>query len=278
MRKWNTFAFLTFVAMTAASCRETTIVAQSPHEFYIQNGFQGYSGANDVVVTRLEGFVPEPGSIMVDSYKYRPLRSLIHFDLSKSLHKIPCDPKLDVVKAVLYLHRYKQWVITGGPVDMAIQLYSFPESHKSFLQGANFDAATGYTKPEMDNVFINSGHPGNVRQWMAFNLSRSLVQKWICDPSSNKGMVLKSGSEEDSVLMDPRGYANFFSSNATTDSAGNNVTELRPMLYIEFSDTPNGVPGEATKSNPGGRTAAPSYDPADFEPLRKFELLRDSNS
>lgn len=274
--------FLVALGFTAQACNEPTVIPTPPpseqREFFLQNGFQGYNGNKDAVLTRMTNYIEEEGQpLVVDSYKYTPIRSAIHFDLKNTPVALPaCNGKVDVVRAILYLHRIKHWIISGNH-QMGVQLFGRSEKWHSFLTLGNvWNAALNYDVPELDTTWVQdqNGHAGNNREWVAFTVPRSLIKEWICKPASNNGFVLKSASEDDYVFKDPRGYAFYFSSKATSEkkkqSDGSekvvDLTELRPLLYLQFSDAPaaGGAP------NPSGRTAGPDL----FAPLNTYQIIR----
>lgn len=244
---------------------------------YLQNGFRGYSGTLNKIITETSAYESASTDLAADSFKVRPVRSLLRFDgiaegIKRQTGAAPsCDANFEINQAILYLRQNKYWVVQGDQ-PLAIELRAIKADAYLFDLTANWIKAgsagnwaikgSDIESEVLDSITVQ-GIPNDSADWQPFVLKRSLVRRWICNPSTNKGLALKVRGEDDYVRANPLGYAHF-----TGAFAPDTQLDYRPMLYISTYREP--VSGNGN-GNASGRIAS-SQDK--LEPMREFERRR----
>lgn len=216
-----------FALAAASGCKDEyyyTINEDSgPTEFTFQQGFAGYTGAQD---TTLQAAMPAPGSslgtshsVQILPYAFRGV-ALMRFNLtevSAALLKAGdvCEERLQVNQASLRVY------VTGTGTPGYIMLNRFKsdsprweEDSATWTQARTSTpwpapAGAGYpweysSEEYFEGVALPDGFARGM--WVEFNLPRWVVVPWICHPDQNNGFVVSysvpgTATANDSVTL-----------------------------------------------------------------------------
>ena len=229
--------------------------------FYFQDGFKGYEGTQDVEISDLWGdFNNEKLNISYTDVEGAERFSLIRFDgipdiINNELLEAgeSCVDGYNVNQAILYLYCDQTYSdIENSTLYVRFGFLSgqdplFNEESASwemanaldpwFVPGAKSQDFLG-PFPGTDNYsFKVSGVPAGTTTaeskigWMAFQLPRSLVKDWVCDPDNIRNKGMRIGLSGNAVFPRMR----FMSSDELQ-------SDLRPLLVVETEkiDTQSG--------------------------------------
>jgi len=254
-------------------------------DFYFQDGYKGYNGTNDTFLAEAGVNTnfgdDETFRVSFENTLNTSRNSVIRFsgidgittDLVESSET--CANGFHINQATLYIYLSSYVKIGLGLDQPAVQLYCgfynggsddpvFEETDATwnmanandawFVAGgvsALFDygltaAVDDYIVPvQFNEPADGSGTVG----WVAIPLPRTLVEQWVCNPESNKGMRIRL---EETELNSNSVDLTFISSESTNE-------DLRPLLVIETED----IDPATGKMAPSGK--AKDWDSMSYE-------------
>ncbi|WP_293297673.1 hypothetical protein [Allomuricauda sp.] len=253
--------------------------ADSPTvDFYFQNGFKGYEGTSDAsIISDGTGVNDEELSLDYTFTGFETIenRTLFHFDgigetiTSKLMEDgQSCSEAFYVNKATLFV--YIGYHNTEGYEDSKIKVGFYSEEDPMFVEeevnwsmaNTNDDWGDEGGRSEMwagpfsgtdDYSFVLTKGSSAAKGWHPILLPRSVVENWICNPDSNKGIRLR---------IDPLSEDIGFS-NLTMVASESELEDLRPLLIVETEN----INSTTSKSN------ATNTKSADWEDLSYEEKM-----
>ncbi|MCL6274642.1 hypothetical protein M3P19_11525 [Muricauda sp. 2012CJ35-5] len=220
-------------------------------DFYFQNGFKGYSGTQDATIDNIGGTDNgDNGITTAISFAEGSVDteySLFRFDnisqeISSALieNNQDCSSAFHLNQAILYVY-VSDFYNDSESLYIKVGFYNdedplFVEEEVTWgnasipdawdAKGGESNSWTGLF-PGTDNYSIqyNVGTQGfstSVSGWLPILLPRSVVEEWICNDVSNKGIRLRLDGDN----ADTGGSITILSSENTAE-------DLRPLLVIE---------------------------------------------
>jgi hypothetical protein len=256
-------------------------------DFYFQDGFKGYSGTHDAGIVESDPDNNYNGTNMTLLYqsigsfnrhgvvRFNGIESLTS-DLVESGET--CANGFYINQATLYIY-LSSYTKTGLGLDQpAVQLYcgfynggsddpvfeetdvtwNMANANDAWFVAGGVSALFGYgLTTALDDYIVpvqfnepvdGSGTVG----WLAIPLPRTLVEQWVCNPESNKGMRIRMNDSE----------INSNSISLNFESSESDNVDLRPLLVIETEDI-----------DPAAGKMAPSSKTKDWENMSYEEKM-----
>jgi len=268
-------------------------------DFYFQDGFKGYTGTHDATLVESDANTTYDDQVFNLRFSNNLLRhGVIRFagidetitsDLVESGET--CADGFHINKATLYLY-LSDYTKTGLGLDQpAVQLYCgfynggsndplFVETSSSWNMananeawfgaggisaGFSYGLTIGFDDYIVPVQFNEPADGSGTIGWVAIPLPRTLIEQWVCNPTSNKGMRIR--------LNDAQINSN--SINLTFESSESDNTDLRPLLVIETED----IDPAAGKMAPSSK--AKDWDNMSYEekmaPLFRYFAAKEAN-
>lgn len=230
--------------------------ADSPTvDFYFQDGFKGYEGTQDVIITPNESINE---NLLFASYnpinEDETYHTLMRFDnVSETITNAlvdngeTCEDAFYINQAVLYLYVVSYSAIDIFPLYFHFGFYNendplFSESDATWSAANQVDewSAPGGESSEWAGPFAGTddyavtyavtGTSGAIPGWVALPLSREVVNSWVCDENSNKGFRIRLSHSGSTVA-----FVSFAASDQTE------ILEFNPVLVIETEKAGSGT-------------------------------------
>ena len=198
-------------------------------DFYFQQGFKGYEGAKDVIIysdNRDPNF--SANTLAITNIGSVELISVLRFDdLNQTFNAEFGNDDWLINEAVLYLNGF--FMFTNQEVaDLQINLLDSvaPLFDQTVVTFQTANASENWSDPFGPSPTLSypfsyprsiRANPSIIGETFALRLSRSIVERWTKNAATNKGIVLE-------II--------FNSADCTFFSSEEDITELRPMLYI----------------------------------------------
>ncbi|MFN3138175.1 MAG: hypothetical protein ACE37L_10850 [Allomuricauda sp.] len=249
--------------------------ADSPTvDFYFQNGFKGYEGTSDAnIVSTGTGLNEDFVQLF---YSFNGLatgerRALFRFDgigdaITSQLvgEGQTCSDAFYVSKATLYVYIDSYLNATFDNLYMKVGFYGaddpiFVEEEVNWsMANVNDDWADIGAESAMwagpigsdDYPLLLPKGSGSAYGWFPIILPRSVVENWICNPDSNKGIRLR---------LDPNSDENG-QGDLRIVAKENTLEDLRPLLIVETEN----INSEASK-NGGSSTKELNWENLSYE-------------
>jgi len=184
-----------------------------------QRGINGYDLARDTAVSATLRLVSSPASLPAEMIDPADAGDRRHLLLFQGLKDRVRGENIRIVAASLGLYYYdKTWSETTYTLCAHTSTHGSRESFAPEPVGT-VDIHGDRSK---DDVRTPLG------QFVEVKLPPSLVQGWLADPSTNKGLVLRIGKPKDPPAKPKRGALYFFSNLHP-------VPALRPRLTVRYS-------------------------------------------
>lgn len=222
--------------------------ADSPTvDFYFQDGFKGYEGTSDASILSNGAGVNEDALPLFYSYNGLATgerRALFRFDgVSESITSDlvaegqACADAFHVNRATLYIYIDSYTNDAYDNLYMKVGFYGaedplFVEEEVNWsMANVNDDWGDNGGESEMwagpkgsdDYPFLLPKGSGSAYGWFPIVLPRSVVENWICNPETNKGIRLRLDPNSVEVGL----------GDLTILSKENALEDLRPILIVE---------------------------------------------
>ncbi|RYC50696.1 collagen-like protein [Flagellimonas olearia] len=236
-------------------------------DFYFQDGFKGYSGTVDATITNINGDNGDNGTISQVSFAEMAVDRRYHVmrfdDISEQITTVlvgqgeNCAEAFYMNRATLYIY-ITSYTNDADPLYLRVGFYNandplFVEAETIWTMANGTDAwhGTGGESVNWAGPFVGTdnyavqfdagqGVSGSNSGWFPIQLPRSVVENWICDGNTNKGIRLR---------LDGDNAVN--GSTISFPSSENTNADLRPLLVIETEDV---EPSATTKMAPSAKT------------------------
>lgn len=269
-------------------------------DFYFQDGFKGYTGTHDAGLNESDADTNYNGTNLVLSYQSigsLKRHGVFRFNGIESITSglvesgETCADGFYINQATLYVY-LSSYTKTGLGLDQpAVQLYcgfynggsddpvfeetdatwNMANANDAWFVNGGVSAAFGFGLTNgLDDYIVpvqfnepadGSGTVG----WVAIPLPRTLVEQWVCNPESNKGMRIRMNDAQ----------INSNSINLTFESSESDNADLRPLLVIETED----IDPAAGKMAPSSK--AKDWDNMSYEekmaPLFRYFAAKEAN-
>lgn len=217
-------------------------------DFYFQNGFKGYDGTVDAQISNIIGFDNSNEELsMTVFYTGQPTKgvhTLLRFDgisdiVSNALVQEgqTCNEAYFVNQAILYLYMDHYIIMDTFPLYFHIGFYNAddplfdPTLATWDMANANDNWSTvggvsnNWAGPfegtdDFGIVYASMGESGIKPGWLPIPLPRSVVENWLCNAQTNKGLRIRVSGQGGSGAE-----IKFHSSDSSLE-------DLRPLLVI----------------------------------------------
>ncbi|MEO2050560.1 MAG: hypothetical protein ABGX00_02255 [Allomuricauda sp.] len=230
--------------------------------FYFQNGFKGYEGTADAQISNINGFNNSNDALsMTVFYTGQPTKgvhTLLRFDgisdiVSNALVEEGqnCNEAYFVNQAILYLYMDHYIIMDTFPLYFHIGFYNagdplFDETtatwemanandNWSVAGGISSNWAGPFEGTDDYGIVYASMIESNIKPgWLPIPLPRSVVENWLCDPQTNKGIRIRVSGQGGS------------GAEIQFHSSDSGLEDLRPLLIIstEKNNTLKGTPAK----------------------------------
>lgn len=261
--------------------------ADSPTvDFYFQDGYKGYEGTSDATITSDGVGVNQENMSLLYSFNglvTAERRALFRFDgvgetITSQLvgEGQTCSDAFYVSKATLYVYIDSYTNETYDNLYMKVGFYGtedplFVEEEVNWsMANVNDDWGDIGGESEMwagpigsdDYPFLLTKGSGSAYGWFPIILPRSVVESWICNPDSNKGIRLR---------LDPNSVDNGLG-DLSILAKENAMEDLRPLLIVETENVNSNTSKSGSSNTKTSNWENLSYEEKMAPLYRYFEI------